>query len=257
MKTVTALSLACLMITTACGSGNGSSGTSTGNFAGNWQITLQRDQTDTLKTESGFLVQSGDVLTGSFLLTGDTNCAGIGSAQGQVSGSNVAISVSQIGQTLDFTGSLGSSEGSASGSYSILASPCGSTQVGTWTASQVQPLTGTLQVTFTSTGTSGVYQAAGKVTQAPNTGGSATKLSGSLTSTDAPCFNVASISGLISGTSVVFNLLSSEGVALGQLHGTTTAAATTITGLYDFLNTQPPPLNGCQDSGTAVVVVKG
>jgi hypothetical protein len=158
-----ALSL-CLMFLTSCGGGGGSTGTPTGNFAGNWQISLQRDQSNTLKTESGFLVQSGDALSGNLLLTGDTNCAGVGAAQGQVSGSNVAINVSQIGQTVNLTGSLASS-GSASGSFSIFASPCGSTQVGTWTASQVQTLAGSLQGTFTSTSPqfSGViYQIPGK-----------------------------------------------------------------------------------------------
>jgi hypothetical protein len=251
-----ALSL-CLMFLTSCGGGGGSTGTPTGNFAGNWQISLQRDQSNTLKTESGFLVQSGDALSGNLLLTGDTNCAGVGAAQGQVSGSNVAINVSQIGQTVNLTGSLASS-GSASGSFSIFASPCGSTQVGTWTASQVQTLAGSLQGTFTSTSPqfSGViYQISGKVTEAPNTGESAANLSGSMTSTNAPCWSSVSISGSISGTSVVFNLLSSEGVALGQFHGTATTDASTITGVYDFLNTQPPPLNGCQDFGTAVVMV--
>jgi hypothetical protein len=256
MRAITALSLVLLMTLTACGNGPG---TSVGNFAGNWQMTLQRDQTNTastLKTESGFLVQSGGALTGNLLLTGDTYCAGVGSAQGQVSGSNVAISLNQIGQTINLTGSLGST-GSISGTYSILASPCGSTQVGTWTATQVQALTGNLQGTFTSTQTSGVvYQVSGNVTQAANTGGSAANLSGSMTSTNAPCFSSVSISGSISGTSAVFNLLSSEGVSIGQFSGTTTSDASTITGLYNFLNTQPPPLNGCEDFGTAVVTVK-
>jgi hypothetical protein len=254
MKIATAIALGWLLILSACG-GNSNSGNTTGNFAGNWQMALQRDQTTTLKTESGFIVQSGGNLGGNFLLNGSTVCPGVGSAQGQVKGSNVSITVNQIGQTVNLTGVLDSS-GSLTGTYSILASPCGINQVGSLTAMQVKTLAGTLQGTFTSNKTGGlVYQSSGKVAQAPNTGASAADLSGSMTSSNAPCFSELSISGSISGTSVVFNLLSTEGLALGQFHGTTTADATQITGIYDFLNTLPPPLGGCQDTGTAVFTV--
>jgi hypothetical protein len=254
MKIVMTIALGFVLILSACG-GSGNSSSTTGNFAGNWQMALQRDGTTTFKTESGFIVQSGENLTGNFLLNGSTVCPGVGSAQGQINGSNVSITVSQISQTVNLTGILGSG-GSLSGTYSILASPCGINQVGTLTAMQVKTLAGMLQGTFTSNKTSGlVYQGSGKVTQASNTGASAADLSGSMTSSDAPCFSELSMSGSISGTSVVFNLLSTEGLALGQFHGTTTADATQITGIYDFLNTLPPPLGGCQDTGTAVFTV--
>jgi len=244
---VSALSLS------SCGGGGSGTKSANAGLSGNWQMSLQRDQTTSIKTEAGFLVQSGNSVTGSLLLAGATNCAGVGSVQGGVSGSNISITVSQVGQSINLTGAM-NSDGSISGDYSIFASPCGSTQTGAWTAQQIQPLSGSFQGTFTSTTTSGlIFHFSGMVTQAPNTGATAANLSGTMTSTDAPCFTTASISGSISGTAVVFNLLSSEGVALGQLHGTASPDAGTITGLYDFLNSQAGPMNGCEDLGNVTV----
>lgn len=220
-------------------------------------MTLQRQDTNTTKTESGFLIQSGDSLTGEFLLNGDTNCAGVGSALGQISGSNVTISVTQVGQTVSLMGSLGTSPSSISGNYSILAAPCGSNQVGSWSATQVQPFSGNLQGTFTSTFSSGlVFAFSGTVTQGQNTGTSTASLTGNMTSTNAPCFTTANLQGSISGTSVVLNVLSSEGVALGQIHGTTTSNVSSTNAIYDFTNSQQPSLNGCQDFGTAVLTLQ-
>jgi hypothetical protein len=242
------------LLLTSCG-GSNSGGNTTANLAGNWQMTLQRQNTTTTKTESGFLVQSGNSLSGEFLLNGDTNCPGVGSASGQISGSNVAISVSQVGQTVNLTGAMGTTPSSINGNYSILAAPCGSNQVGTWTATQVQPFSGNFQGTFTSTFSSGlVFAFSGTVTQGTNLGTSTANLTGNMTSTNAPCFATASLQGSISGTSIVLNLLSAEGIPLGQIHGTTTANVSTTNAIYDFLN-QQSPLSGCQDYGTAVLTL--
>jgi hypothetical protein len=244
----------CFTLIIGCGGGGGNSGP---NLSGNWQATLLNPKTGSSKSESGFLVQSGNALAGSVLLTGQTNCIGVGSAQGQVSGSNVTITVDQVGQTLGFTGTTSDEGTKMSGSYQLLASPCGSTQVGTWTAAQVTALTGSLQSTFTSTKTVGlVFHFSGSITQGPNTGGSATTLAGSMTSTDAPCISAVSLGGQISGTTVVFNLLTSEGLAVGQLAGTTTTDATSITGTYGLSPQSPQLSNGCKDFGTVTVSVQ-
>ena len=244
------------MLLTSCGSANPNAGSKTANLAGNWQITLQRQNTTSTKTESGFLVQSGNSLTGEFLLNGATNCAGVGYALGQISGSNVAISVSQVGQTVNLTGAMGTTPSSISGNYSILAAPCGSNQIGTWTATQVQPFSGSFQGSFTSTFSGGlVFAFSGTVTQGPNMGTSSASLAGKMTSTNAPCFTTANLQGSISGTSIVLNILSAEGTTLGQIHGTTTANVSTTNAIYDFLNSQQPPLNGCQDYGTALLTL--
>jgi hypothetical protein len=244
-----------LLLLTSCGGGNSNAASTTPNLAGNWQMTLQRQDTTTIKTESGFLVQTGGSLTGEFLLTGATNCAGIGSAQGQISGSNVAITVAQVGQTVNLAGALGTNS-AITGNYSILAAPCGSNQIGAWSATLVQPFSGKLQGAFASTYSSGFkFTFSGNVSQGPNTGTSSASLTGNMTSSDAPCFHSANLSGSISGTSIVLNLLSSEGVALGQIHGTTTAKATTTTAVYDFISPQSAPPNGCEDFGTVVITL--
>lgn len=243
----------CVLMWASCGSnGNGNDPLP---LSGNWQaaLTLTTPPGNKVKGLSGFLIQSGNTLTGNMLLAGQTQCTGVGAASGQLSGSAISLSVSETGQTVNLTGMVGGGS-SMGGNYSILASPCGASQIGTWTANLVQPLTGNFQGTFTSTQTSGlVYHFSGTISQAANTGSSSANLSGSMTSTDSPCFSSASVSGLISGTAVVFNLLSSEGIALGRLNGTTTTTAGSITGPYEILNSQSVQLGGCTDLGNAAI----
>jgi hypothetical protein len=254
MKMIASVLPVYLLILTACGGNGNAKGASS--LTGNWQATLTNPTTNAVKTESGFIIQSGNVLSGSVLLNGATTCAGVGAAQGQLSGLNVAIAVSQVGQTVNLTGTTANDGSTMSGNYSILASPCGDSQVGTWTASQVHALTGSFQATFTSTKTTGlIFHFTGKVTQGPNNGGSTTVLAGNMTSTDAPCLSTVVIAGQISGTSVVFNLLSSEGVPVGQYGGTATTDATTITGAYN-LQPQATSKSGCSDYGTGTVTVQ-
>ena len=254
MKVLGAALLACVIMLTSCGGGSGNA--SRAGLSGNWQMTLQ-NQTST-ETQSGFLLQSGNTVAGSVQLSGQTisgqtNCTGVGSALGQTKGSAVTMTVSPVGQTVNLTGTAANNFTSMSGSYAILASGCGQTEVGTWTAAQVNSLTGSFQATFTSSDTGNVFGFSGTITQGPNTGGSTATLSGSMMSTNAPCFTSATIAGLISGTSVVLNLLSTEGVALGKYQGTTTTDATSMTGYYRFSNAVT---GGCQDIGGATFTVQ-
>jgi len=246
--------LVCALILASCGGGSSGSGNPAMPLSGNWQMALQKNATAALKMVSGFLIQSGNSVNGNLLLSGQTNCAGVGLASGQLSGSNLTLTVGQTGQTLNLTGTLGGNS-TMSGNYSILSSPCGNTSVGTWTATQVQSLKGNFQGTFTSSSRSVVYHFSGMISQGANTGASTANLSGSMQSTDSPCFSSASIAGLISGTSVVFNLLSSEGVSLGQYRGTTTTDASSVAGNYDVFNPQSVLPGGCQDFGTAAISV--
>src|SRR5271154_4649879 len=89
----------CLVILTACGGGGSGNASSSDLLSGNWQIVLQLSPTS-MKTESGFILQSGEAISGQFVIAGQTVCAGLGSGQGKVSGSNVALTVNQIGQTV-------------------------------------------------------------------------------------------------------------------------------------------------------------
>jgi len=161
---------------------------------------------------------------------------------------------------VNLTGTSANNSTSMSGSYSILAAGCGQTDVGTWTASQVPTLTGVFQATFTSTYTGGlVYQFTGAITQGPNTGGSIATLSGTMQSSNSPCFTSASIAGVVSGTSVVFNVLTAQGVALGKYTGTLSTNATSMTGTYRFSNSSDPTVLascGGGDGGSATFAVQ-
>ncbi len=235
-----------LVVLTACGGGS-SDPSSSGSIAGNWQITLNSNPA---KTPSGFLLQAGNSVSGGLLISG--NCAGLGATQGQVAGSNVALIVNGTSQTLSLTGTAMADGSSMSGNYSILASGCGASEVGTWTATQVAALTGNFQATFISTVTSNLsFSFTGTVTQGPNTGTSYASLSGSMTSTDSPCFSGASISGQISGTSAVLNLATSDGTSLGKITATATTNASSMSGTYAFVNAQMPLACGT-DFGTVV-----
>ena len=243
-----------MVLVLSCGKG-GNNRAPTGLLSGNWEMTLQPDlSSTTTETEAGFLLQTNHALTGELLLSAQSECAGLGSVQGTVNGSNVVITLDQMGQTVSLTGVASNDGSSIAGTYSILGSSCaGSSSAGKWTASPVKPVTGNYQATFTSNNVSvGSYVFALNVTQAPNAGLSTTTISGTMTSTTAPCARTVSIAGVVSGTSIVFNFLASDGsTALGQFRGATSVDATTLTGTYDFLaNTQ-----GCAgDAGTISIV---
>lgn len=258
MRALGVVSLMCLVLLAACGGGSGTA--KVGALSGNWQMTLQSKTS--AETQSGFLLQSGNVVSGGLLLSGQTisgqtSCMGVGSVLGQTSGPNLSLTVSPAGQTVNLTGTSANNFTSMSGSYSILAAGCGQTEVGTWTANQVIPLTGSFQAMFTPNNSGPVFSFTGTITQGPNTGGSTATLSGSMTSTDSPCFTSASIGGLVSGTSVVFNLLTPGGVALGKYTATMTTDATSITGSFRFSNeADPGVLGACEGlSGNATVTV--
>jgi hypothetical protein len=247
------LCLGCVLMTSSCGGGGGQSNSANANgLSGNWQMTLTGSGVSSgIAAESGFLMQSGSSLAGNIVLSGVTACPGLGTASGTVTGSDVAITVGQVDQTLTLTGAATSDGTSMAGEYSILASGCGSSSVGTFTATQVKPLGGSFQATFTSGEVVGeVYTFGGSLTQGPNTGMSYATLAGTMTSTNAPCINSFSIAGEVGGTSVVFNFLASDGSAQGQYRGTTTTDGTTLTGTYDFLAQS----NGCSgDAGTVSI----
>jgi len=250
--------LVCVVLLNSCGA----SKTPNVSLSGNWQMSLQSTagSQNPGETQSGFLIQSGDALSGSVLLSGQTisgqiSCAGVGAAVGQATGSAVTMTVSPTGQTVNLTGTASNNFTSLSGNYSILSAGCGQTDLGTWSANLVNTLTGSFQATFTSSGSEGISNFSGNITQGPNTGNSSATLSGSMTSTNS-CFTSISLAGAVSGTAVVLNLLTSDGSALGKFSGTMTTDATSITGTYAFTNATSG-LGNCQvDHGSATIAVQ-
>jgi hypothetical protein len=244
----------CTMLLLSCGGGAKKSDPPTvGVLSGNWQMVLQQDPPASgTETEAGFLLQSGKSITGQLLLSAQTNCAGLGSVQGTLNGTTAELSLDQMGQTVSLIGIASSDGSSMAGTYSILGSSCaGGSSTGTWTASPVKPVTGHYQASFTSY-FRGSYTYDVNVTQAANSGTNTAALSGTMTSTDGPCAPSVTIAGVVSGTSVVFNFVASDGTALGQYTGTTAADASNMTGTYDFL----PEANVCAngDSGTISIL---
>ena len=246
--------LTCILAALSCGGGH-SKATDPGLLSGNWQIGLQPSPPATsTPTEAGFLLQDGTSLTGQFVLGGQTQCAGLGSAQGTVNGNNVEITLAQTGQTVTLTGTAASDGSTMGGTYALLNSGCGGeTSTGTWTANPVKPVSGTYLATFNSFSL-GVYSFTVTVTQGDNTGASLATISGTTTSSNAPCGDNLTVAGVVGGTSIVFNFLTSDGTAVGQFRGSTSTDGKALNGTYDFIAQSSNASCVAGDSGSITLV---
>jgi len=231
---------------TGCGSSKDPSSVS-GPMAGNWQMSLLPSTNIHARSQSGFLQQNGNTISGSLLLV-DSPCSGVGSATGTAAGNNVSLVVAPVGVQITLTGTSTSNPSSMSGNYTLISTGCQqeqtSPQTGTWTASLVAPMNGTISTgSFASTRLNTSYTLGGTVTQGPNTGLSNTSVSGSFSfSASTPyCFSGLTMSGVISGTSVTLNLLDSTNTQQGEINGTLTLDGTSFTGSYKIMpqNNQP------------------
>jgi hypothetical protein len=252
-----AVCIALSILLVACGSSNNSSSTSNpAGVAGNWQMSLQPSNPKWKPTgQSGFLVENGGVLSGSMMFT-DIACSGVGSVEGTVDGTNLSFSVTPTGINIQYLGSL-TQPTVMSGSYTILSSGCSGVysapQTGTFTANLVAPLKGNIQGSFVSH--EGVtYPITGQLSQAASTGVSTANLSGSMNTSNYCFFTTTNLTGVISGTNVVLNLVGSDGTQVGQIAGTTSLDGSLITGTYKLIGfgpgvgAKPPCVNG--DGGT-------
>ncbi len=234
---------------TACSNSGGPSGdVASDSISGNWQMSLQPSNTKIAPhTQWGFLLQNGNILTGSLMLI-DVPCSGTGTVSGSVSGTSVSMTLNPTGLTVELSGAIGSTPGSMSGNYTILSNGCtgpnASPDLGTWTATLVTPLNGSFQGNFDAhSGTS--YQLGGTVTQGPNTGNLNATLSGTFNITGY-CFTSANIVGVISGTSVVMNLVDSTGTQqIGEIDGTSSLDGTSMNGTLRYLG-DPSGSVGCR-----------
>ncbi len=247
-----ALLLALLALVTACGSSNSKSLSSSTSTSGNWQMSLQNSaSTQPPRTQSGSLVQTNDVITGTVIFR-DAPCTGVGSVSGSVSGSAVSLTVDPTGLEVTLTGTLDSNQTSMSGNYTILPTGCGSSdsapQTGTFTANMVSPLSGSISGTFVSNNLITTYAVTGQVKQGANTGDSSTPLTGSLSFTGF-CYSTANVVGSISGTSVVMNLVNADGTRVGQVNGTTSLDGTLVTGTYGYVGLGAGAPKGCDSGG--------
>jgi hypothetical protein len=250
------LSFAVLLLLTSCGNSSKNIPSTSAGVSGNWQMSLQPSNPNWRPTaQSGFLLDDNGNLTGSMMFN-DIACSGVGNVSGNVSGSNVTFTVTPTGLNMQFTGGM-SQPDTMTGSYMILSSGCAgpysAPQTGTWTANLVTPLSGNIQGTFTSNA-GVIYAITGQLSQGSNTGVSAATLSGTLSTTGYCFFTTTNLTGAISGTAVVLNLVASDGTQIGQVNGTTRLDGTSVTGNYRLIGlgpgvgAKPPCVNG--ESGT-------
>jgi hypothetical protein len=263
-RQVAILLLAWLLLMSACGTSNTASTGSTGSISGNWLIGLT-DTADTKAsiTQSGSLLENNDVVTGSLIFT-DSPCSGVGSVQGSVTGSAVSLTVNPTGTEINLTGAMGSDSSCASkqacmgGTYTTLSMGCtaGKTipSTGTWTATLISPLNGNIAGSLISNKGS-TYTVTGQVSQGANSGSSSTPLSGSLTFSAGFCYAAANIVGSISGTSVVMNLVDSDGTQIGQAMATSSFDGTLLTGTYQYLGQGTGATKECTSDGTGNVTL--
>jgi hypothetical protein len=256
------LSLSLLM--SACGTSNTASTGSTGSISGNWLIGLT-DTADTKAsiTQSGSLLENNDAVTGSLIFT-DSPCSGIGSVQGSVAGSAVSLTVNPTGTEINLTGTMGSDSSCGSkqacmgGTYTTLSMGCiaGKTipSTGTWTATLISPLKGNITGSLISNKGS-TYAVTGQVSQGANSGSSSTPLSGSLTFSAGFCYPAATIVGSISGTSLVMNLVDTDGTQIGQVMATSSLDGTSLAGTYQYLGEGSGTTPGCTSGGTGNVTL--
>jgi hypothetical protein len=272
---VVGLLLGTLIANVACGGGS-TTNSSSGALSGNWQIVLTRHAVPTQPlTYTGFLTQSGDSVSGNLILGSGfigSGCSGVGPVTGTVNGQNVSLTINQFGEDVNLTGTAPASNAAPmNGEFSWLAGGCNAFPgTGTYSAFQVTPINGSFHGTFTSTlppPNNGTVDVVGTLTQGPNTGGSTANLTGSISVVGTPHFcsylSTATITGLISGTSVSLNLFGPDGSLVAQIgqigqignpevtsEVTVTADATALSGPYTF----PAISTSCDgDQGTLQV----
>lgn len=249
MKLLSAVFLLCaLAIVLACGGASKSSAPPSTALSGNWEITMLRHNLATPFAYSGFLLQSGSTVTGSVILNGENGCAGVGPVSGTINSQNLQLDINEFGQDVSLTGALSQTGGAPSiaGQFSSVAGGCEDfTSTGTWTAVQIPPLTGKFHGSFSTTGnTATTIDVSGTLTQGPNIGASNAALSGTITATSATPFcaylTTATVTGLISGTSVTLTLYGPDGSQIGQIPAPASPTATiapdasSLTGSFTF-----------------------
>jgi hypothetical protein len=251
---LTALLLLGTLLLVACGNGSNHSAPNPSTLSGNWQVTVANPPDGSFLggVQGGFLLQNNGTVTGSLVysvsLPGAPAPCNSGSAPitGTITGQTVSLTAVASTQTFTFAGMLSTDGSTIVGTYTSTAgtasdgSACGTAQTGLqWSGAFVPPLTGSFQGSFHSTGgVAGLsnqdFAATGVLTQGPNIGATSATVSGTLTFvippsllSDYPCFDTASLTGQISGNSVILQIIGSDGSNLGQIGGPAGSFSTT------------------------------
>lgn len=222
-----------LALLSACG-GSSKSPNNSGQLAGNWQITkMALDTSLQGGIQGGFLTQKGqDSVNGQFVYSFSSTSqpssfcnSGTATVDGTVDGQNVTLNVLAGSQTYTLKGTLSSDGTTLTGTYdSTDGHGCGTAQTGLqWSAVLVPPLSGAVQGDFHSTGgLNGLlvgrdFPVTGILTQGPNTGASSATVTGTLSFQGYPCLASASVTGEITGNSVILQVFAANGLNAGAL----------------------------------------
>lgn len=240
---------ASLIVWSGCGgsSPSGNQLQASGQLAGNWQFTMASPSDGSFQgnpsspcatpttspvCSGGFLLtdNNGAVtgqITYAILLPGQNGGAptlcnsGSAPVTGTVSDQNVTLTAVEGNQTFTLTGVL--SGNTMMGTYaSTDGKGCGTAQTGLqWSAVSVPPLSGTIQGSFHSVQNPSlknqVFPVTGTLTQGDNTGASSATVTGILSFQNYPCLSSASVNGQVSGSSVILDVIASNGLKVGQI----------------------------------------
>jgi hypothetical protein len=241
--------LSTLLGTAAC---SGNSSLPPGPVAGNWQMQLVSPSNDQPWQLSGFLLQSGNSVTGSFVSVPNVStgfgCNGAGPVSGTLNGQNLKLDVNESGQDVSLLASFPSQAPTSStplnGQFSTVAAGCTSSSTGTWSAVPVVPISGSFHGSFVSQQGNGTVDVTGTLNQGPNVGASNATLSGTINAAGptsfCPYLNGDTLTGVISGTQVTLNIYDPGGSQIGQIppvqqpQATLTPDAKSLTGNYIF-----------------------
>lgn len=228
-----------LIVLSSCGgsSSNLTQPQASGQLAGNWQFTMSPpvDNSFIGGPQGGFLLQNNDgTLTGSVgyaISNGQPPAvcnSGAAAVTGSVSGQTVTLTVVASPQTFTLNGTLSASGTTIMGTYSSTEGSltggirCGTAQSGLqWTAVTVPPLTGSIQGFFHSVNNPAlqnqVFPVTGTFTQGENIGASNATITGTVSFQGYPCLSSASVNGQVSGSSVILQIIGSNGLNDGQI----------------------------------------
>jgi hypothetical protein len=239
-----------IMTLSACGGGGASvDPPPSAGLSGNWQFTmaLQTDGTNPITfsggLQGGFLLQNNNSITGQLVYSITSSISSTGPCNSgsapvtvMINGPNVTITEVAATQTFTLTGTLSSDGSTMMGTYNSTAgtatdgSACGYAETGlSWSAVSVPAFTGTVQGFFHSTNGNSFPQnedfpVSGSLTQGANIGASNATVTGTLNFidpetnlSDYPCFSTASVNGQISGSSVVLQIIGTNGSIVGQI----------------------------------------
>jgi hypothetical protein len=117
------------------------------------------------------------------------------------------------------------------GTYASNGQGCGNPQSGsTWMATRLPSLSGTIQGTLHSTSSQvpnlqdRAFSVTGTLAQGPNTGATSATVTGTLNFQNYPCASTLSVSGQISGSSVILQLFGINGSNIGTIGGGATSS---------------------------------